>query len=398
MATTTETKESLLFTPITLRGVTLKNRICVAPMCQYSATGRDGVATDWHMVSTGAYAQGGAGLVMLEATAVEARGRISPGCLGLWQDDQIEPLARIARFIKGQGSVPAIQLAHAGRKASTVVPWDGHHSLPDSEGGWPTIGPSALAFGTPVWKVPKEATIDDINKIKEAWVGAAIRAVKAGFELIELHFAHGYLVSTFLSPVSNQRRDKYGGSYENRVRLALEIAGAVRQALPDTVALGVRVSVADYEPRGWDLAQTIQLARELKALGVDFLDCSSGGVSRDIDYNALNTPDTQIEAAGRVLRETGLPTGAVGKIVDPHHAENILRSGGASLIFIGRAFLDNPHWPFVAADALATHDTFQYPPQYDWCIGWKGFFKWRQEAKQGVRQPLLGMSIAQVLP
>ncbi|CAG2177311.1 unnamed protein product [Oppiella nova] len=373
--------KSILFSPITIRGVTLRNRICVSPMCQYSAD--EGLVNDWHLVNAGSFATGGAGMVMIEATGVEARGRISPGCPGLWTDTQIEPMARISRFLKSQGAVPGIQLAHGGRKASTLPPFVGHDSIGDDKGGWPTIGPSAIAFGGPIGKVPKEATIDDIEEIKEAWVRAAQRAVTAGFEVghilvIELHFAHGYLVSTFLSPATNKRTDKYGGSLENRMRFGLEIARNIRHTLPDNIALGVRVSVTDYADQGWDVPQTIEFARELKALGIDFLDCSSGGVVGGVDYNPLNTNKIQIEIAGTIQREVGLATAAVGKIVDPHVAEAILQGNGATLIFMGRAFLNNPHWPYIAADQLTDEQAFKYPPQYDWCIGWKGMAKWRK--------------------
>ncbi|CAG2163569.1 unnamed protein product [Oppiella nova] len=370
-------KSSLLFSELTLRGITLKNRIVVSPMCTYSC--EDGMVNDWHLVQYGSFATGGAGLVVCEATGVEARGRLAPQCPGLWKDEQIEPWSRVTRFLKSQGCVPGIQIAHSGRKGSTVPTWVGRNSIHDKDGGWQTIGPTAEAFGADVWKVPKEATVEDIHQIKEAFVAAANRAVRAGFQVIELHFAHGYLVSTFLSSATNKRTDSYGGSLENRMRLGLEIAEGVRKTLPEAVVLGVRVSVTDYTDNGWDVTQTQEFAKRLKALNIDFLDCSSGGLVSDVNYNCLNTNEVHIKSAALIQREVGIPTGAVGKITDPHFAEQILQEGGATLIFIGRAFLNNPHWPYEAADALASEHTFKYPDQYDWCIGWKGFAKWRKD-------------------
>lgn len=369
--------KSLIFSPITFRGVTIKNRIGVSPMCQYSA--EDGFVNDWHLVNAGSFATGGAGLVMIEATGVEARGRISPGCPGLWKDEQIEPMARIVKFLKSQGAVPAIQLAHGGRKASTVPPWVGHDSIPEEEGGWETIGPSALAFGGPVWKVPKEATLEDIQQIKTAFVESAKRSLKAGFEMIELHFAHGYLVSTFLSPVSNQRTDQYGGSLQNRMRFGLEIVEEVRKVLPEELPMSVRVSVTDFVDNGWDIEQTIEFCKELKKLNVDLVDCSSGGVAM-VPYHALNSHKVQIDAAVRIHKEVGIPVAAVGKITEPLQAEEIAQRG-ASLVLLGRAFLNNPHWPYYAADVLADAESFKYPNQYDWCIGWKAMVKWRKDVK-----------------
>ena len=368
--------KSVLFTPVKFRGVTIKNRIGVSPMCQYTA--EDGFVNDWHMVNYGSFATGGAGLIMIEATGVEARGRISPGCPGLWKDEQIEPMARITKFLKSYGAVPAIQLAHGGRKASTVPPWIGHDSIAEKDGGWETIGPSALAFGGPIWKVPKEATLEDIELIKTAFVDSTKRAVKAGFELIELHFAHGYLISTFLSPITNKRTDKYGGSLENRMRLALEIVQEVRKVLPEELPLAVRVSVTDYVENGWDVEQTIEFCKELKKLNVDFVDCSSGGVAV-VDYNPLNSSKAQIDAAIRIHNEVGIQVAAVGKIREPLQAEEILKRG-ASLVLLGRAFLNDPHWPYQAADVLADAKSFKYPSQYEWCIGWKAMVKWRQDA------------------
>ncbi|CAG2167184.1 unnamed protein product [Oppiella nova] len=370
-------KSSLLFSPLKIRGITLRNRICVAPMAQCSAV--DGVPNDWHLVHYGSFAKGGAGLVMVEATIVEARGRVSRGCTGLWDDHQIEPWRRITTFLRAQGSVPGIQLAHGGRKASGQPFWVGHGSVADEDGGWPTIGASAVPFGGAVWKVPKEATIDDIDELEEAFVSGAKRAVEAGFEVLELHFAHGWLVSSFLSPLTNHRTDKYGGCLENRMRFGLEIAAKVRNSIPEDIVIGVRISVTDYADNGWDIKQSIDFAKKLKTIGMDFIDCSSGGVVSYIDYNGLNANGVQLKAAQSIQKEVGIATAAVGKIVDPHEAEAILRGNGATLIFIGRAFLNNPHWPYMAADVLANKMSFKYPDQYDWCIGWRGFDKWRRD-------------------
>ncbi|XP_054169315.1 NADPH dehydrogenase-like [Oppia nitens] len=370
-------KKSLLFSPLTIRGVTLKNRIVVSPMCQYMC--EDGMVNDWHLVNYGSFATGGVGLIVVEATGVEARGRISPGCPGLWKDEQIEPWKRVTSFLKTQGCVAGIQIAHAGRKASTLPPWIGRDSIDDKDGGWPTIGPNAVAFGDRADKVPKEATVEDIEEIKKSFVSACERAVKAGFEVIEFHFAHGYLVSTFLSPITNQRTDKYGGSLENRMRLGLEIADSVRKALPQNIVIGARVSVTDYVENGWDLKQTIEFSKQLKKLGLDFVDCSSGGIVSTVNYGPLNTNETHLTAAAAVQKEVQIPTAAVGKIIDPLFAEKILQDNGATLIFIGRAFLNNPHWVYTAADALADEKSFKYPNSYNWCIGWQNGGKWRKE-------------------
>ncbi|CAG2167041.1 unnamed protein product, partial [Oppiella nova] len=282
-------------------------------------------------VHYGSFATGGAGLVMIEGNSVEKRGRVTAGCAGIWSDHQIEPWRRITKFLKSEGSVPAIQLAHAGRKACTqpVV----NTSIADEDGGWPTIGPSAVPFSKSLWKVPKEATIEDIEELEESFVSAAKRAVEAGFEVLELHFAHGYLVSSFLSPLTNQRTDKYGGSLENRMRFGLEIASKVRKSIPEDIPIGVRISVTDYADNGWDIKQSIDFAKELKKIGIDFIDCSSGGVVSYVDYNFLNTNVVQLKGAQSIQKEVGIATAAVGKITDPHFAEKILQENGATLIF-----------------------------------------------------------------
>ncbi|CAG2114223.1 unnamed protein product, partial [Medioppia subpectinata] len=360
---------ALLFTPLRLRDLTLKNRVCVSPMGQCSAL--DGMPQDFHLAHYGSFALGGVGMVMVEATNVEERGRATPGCTGLWNDTQTDGWKRVTHLIKTLGSVAAIQLAHGGPKASCVPFWEGYQSLADDRGGWPTIGPTAVPFGGPVWKVPQEASQHDIKQITLSWIESAKRAVCAGFQVIELHFAHGYLVSSFLSPITNHRSDNYGGCLENRMRFGLEIARGVRDAIPDCIALGVRLSVTDYHKDGWDLKQSIEFAKQLKQIGIDFLDCSSGGVVLNAAEHPLNTNRAQLEASAIIQQTVGLATAAVGQIVDPLVAEDILQSNGASLIMIGRALLNNPHWAYEAADALnANYNSFKYHKQYEWCIGW----------------------------
>jgi 2,4-dienoyl-CoA reductase-like NADH-dependent reductase (Old Yellow Enzyme family) len=349
---------SVLFSPLTLRGVTLRNRIVVSPMCQYSCT--DGMASDWHVVHLGSRAVGGAAVVMAEATAVEARGRISPEDVGIWRDAQVEPLARVARFVRGQGAVPAVQLAHAGRKASTARPWAGDQPLTPAEGGWPVVGPSALPFA-PGHPVPAELDAAGLAEIVRAFVAAARRALAAGFEVIEIHSAHGYLLHQFLSPLSNHRTDRYGGAFDNRIRLLLEIVDAVRAVWPERLPLWVRVSATDWaETGGWDLPQTIALARILKGRGVDLLDCSSGGT---LAHAAIPWgPGFQVPFAEAVRRETGLATGAVGFITEPQQAEQIVAGGRADVVLLARQFLRDPYWPLHAAKTLGVD--LAWPVQY----------------------------------
>ncbi|XP_054152833.1 NADPH dehydrogenase-like [Oppia nitens] len=370
---------SKLFEPLTIRGQVLKNRIGVSPMVTWMADS-DGQATDFHLAHYGQFALGGAGLVVLESTAVEARGRITPSDLGIWSDHQVDGLSRIARFLSGQGSLPGIQLAHSGRKGSTSAESLSSQSLAigDGSGGWPTIAPSAIPFGAGISQVPIEATVDDLLTIRQSFVLAAVRAVRAGFQLIELHYGHGYLVNQFLSPVTNRRTDQYGGSLDNRMRLGLEIVADVRQAIPDNIILAVRISFSDYADNGWDLRQSIDLSKQLKQLGVDLLDVSSGGVVSGVNYSAINTPDQQHRASDAIQREAGIRTTVVGKIIDPVLAEKLLQSNCATIVLIGRAFLNDPHWPYKAADIL-NGQSFKYPQSYDWCIGWKAMYKWRQD-------------------
>ena len=347
-----------LFSPFVQRGVTLRNRIVVSPMCQYSCTG--GCATDWHLVHLGSRAVGGAGVVLAEATAVEARGRISPYDLGLWRDEQVEPLARVTKFIREHGALPGIQLAHAGRKASTARPWEGGQPVPAAQGGWSVVAPSALPFAEE-HPVPAALDAEGITGIVQAFGEAAKRALAAGFELVEIHAAHGYLLHQFLSPLSNQRTDRYGGAFENRLRLLIEVTDAVRAVWPERLPLWVRVSATDWaEAGGWDLPQTLALAKILKAHGVDLLDCSSGGTlpHARIPWG----PGFQVPFAEAVRREAGLATGAVGFITEPAQAEKIIAAGQADVVLLAREFLRDPYWPMHAARALGA--TITWPLQY----------------------------------
>jgi 2,4-dienoyl-CoA reductase-like NADH-dependent reductase (Old Yellow Enzyme family) len=340
--------EPHLFTPLTIRSVTLRNRAGVSPMCQYSAT--DGMANDWHYIHLGSRAVGGAGLVMVEATGVAPEGRITPGCLGLWSDKQIEPLVPITTFVKQHGAVPGIQLAHAGRKASANLPWRGGAHLSDAEGGWTTIAPSAIPFGGDLPKVPRAMTEGDIVRVQNDFVAAAKRALAGGFEWLELHAAHGYLFNEFLSPLANQRTDKYGGSFENRIHLLLDTARAVRAVWPETLPLAVRISAIDWVEGGWDIEQSIALAKLLKSAGVDLVDCSSGGVVPDAKIKV--EPGYQVPFAEQVRHGADIRTAAVGFITEPKQADDIVRSGKADLVLLARQMLVDPYWPAHAAKAL----------------------------------------------
>jgi 2,4-dienoyl-CoA reductase-like NADH-dependent reductase (Old Yellow Enzyme family) len=347
----------MLFSPISFRAVTLRNRIMVSPMCQYSC--EDGRATDWHLVHLGSRAVGGAGLVMAEASGVEARGRISARDLGIWEDAQVPGLERITRFIAEQGAVPGIQLAHAGRKASVTVPWEGDRPLTAAEGGWQVVGPSPLPF-SPAHPVPEALSAQGIAEVTGSFAAAARRARAAGFTVIELHFAHGYLVHEFLSPLSNTRTDAYGGSFENRTRLAREIARAVRAVWPDTLPIFARLSTTDWTEGGWDAVQSVELARGLKADGVDLIDCSSGG---NVHGAKLPIgPGYQTPNAERVRREAGIPTGAVGLITSAAQADHVLRTGQADIVVLARQLLRDPYWPLHAASELRAEGP--WPNQY----------------------------------
>jgi 2,4-dienoyl-CoA reductase-like NADH-dependent reductase (Old Yellow Enzyme family) len=349
-----------LFQPLTLRSVALRNRVGVSPMCQYSS--EDGVATDWHFVHLGSRAVGGAGLVIAEATAVSPEGRISPGDAGIWAEKHIEPIARINRFLKQHGAVPGIQIAHAGRKASASRPWEGNAHLPEAEGGWSTIAPSAIAFGGTLNKVPRAMTESDLAKVQNDFFAATKRAVTTGAEWLELHFAHGYLAHEFLSPLSNQRTDRYGGSFENRVRFALETARAARAAWPDRFPLAARLSCSDWVEGGWDIEQSVELARRLKAEGVDLIDCSSGGIVPDARIPVA--PGYQVPFAEKIRREANIATAAVGFITEPKQADDIIRNGQADVVLLAREFLRDPYWPAHAAKALGQSDKLPPPPQY----------------------------------
>jgi 2,4-dienoyl-CoA reductase-like NADH-dependent reductase (Old Yellow Enzyme family) len=351
---------SHLFAPLSIKSVTLRNRIGVSPMCMYSST--DGLMNDWHFVHLGARATGGAGLVIAEATAVSPEGRITPHDAGLWSDAQIEPLVRINRFVKSQGAVAGVQLAHAGRKAGAARPWEGGGHLADTAGGWPVIGPSAAAFGGSLHKVPTAMTEAEIARVQRDFVDAARRAFAAGYEWLELHGAHGYLAHQFLSPKSNLRTDRYGGSFENRSRFSLETTRAVRGVWPENLPLTVRLSCTDWVEGGWTIEESVELARRLKSEGVDLIDCSSGGAVADAKIPV--GPGYQVQFAERIRREAGIATAAVGLITEPAQADAIVRAGRADVVLLAREFLRDPHWPLRAARALGLKDAVVPPPQY----------------------------------
>jgi 2,4-dienoyl-CoA reductase-like NADH-dependent reductase (Old Yellow Enzyme family) len=337
-----------LFEPLRIRDVTLRNRVAMSPMCTYSAT--DGHADDWHLVHLGARAAGGVGLVVVEATAVEARGRISPHDLGLWRDDQVDGLRRVAAFVRGHGAAAAVQLAHAGRKASTHRPWSPQRgAVADHDGGWDVVGPTAAPFA-PHLRAPTALREDELPLVVAAFAAAAARADAAGFDAVELHAAHGYLLHQFLSPLVNDRGDAYGGGYDGRSRLLREVAAAVRAVLPDGKALLVRISASDWLDGGWSVDDSVRLAGDLAALGVDLIDCSSGGAVADVAIAA--GPGYQVPFAERVRHEAGVATGAVGRITDAEQADAIVREGRADLVLLGKALLRDPHWAVHAAAKL----------------------------------------------
>jgi 2,4-dienoyl-CoA reductase-like NADH-dependent reductase (Old Yellow Enzyme family) len=358
---------SLLFTPWQLREVRLRNRIGVSPMCQYWA--KDGFASDWHLVHLGSRAVGGAGLVMTEAAAVEARGRITPWDLGIWSDEHIPMLSRIAEFIHAYGAVAGLQLAHAGRKGSAMRPWESGRSLSDEEGGWETVGPSPIPFGGPnneLARIPHELTEEEIEEVLVAFAAAAQRALRAGFRMVELHFAHGYLGHSFLSPITNRRSDRYGGSFENRIRFAVETVKRVRAVWPVSLPLAMRISASDWIDGGWDIEQTVELAKKLGPFGVDLFDCSSGGIAPGVRYDARTA--YQVPFAEKVLKEAGLATAAVGSITKPKIAEEILQKGQATLILLARAMLDDPYFPLHASFELGSRSQMSLPPPYEYVL------------------------------
>lgn len=359
------TTTSHLFTPLTLRGITFPNRIMVSPMCQYSSV--EGFASDWHLVHLGSRAVGGAGTVFTEAIAVEARGRISPQDLGIYRDEHLEMLCRITDFIKAQGAVPGTQLAHAGRKASTRRPWESAKgaTVTPAEGGWTPIAPSAVAFNE-VYPMPTAMSQTEIAEVVRAFGEAARRAKQAGFQVIELHAAHGYLLHQFLSPVANQRSDKYGGSLENRQRIVLEAVEAIRQEWPDELPLFVRVSATDWlsgiVENSWELSDTIQLVKNLRQQGgVDLIDVSSGGISPQQKITV--GPGYQVPFAEAIRQETGVPVAAVGMITQPAQADDIISSGQADLVALARELLRDPYWSLHAARQLGYKD-LAWPVQY----------------------------------
>lgn len=349
---------SILFSPVRLAGTELANRIVVSPMCQYSAN--DGCATDWHMMHLGMLANSGAALVVVEATAVERIGRITHGCVGLYSDDNEMALARVVRQCRRLGTAKfGIQLAHAARKASAAVPWDGGKALALEADPWPTLAPSAIPFGDG-WPAPRAATPADFARIRDAFVASAKRALRIGFDTIELHMAHGYLFHSLMSPLSNRRTDDYGGSFENRMRFPLEVARAVRAVVPKDVPLGARVTGSDWREGGLTPDDAVRIAKALKGAGLDFLCVSSGGLYADI--RNPNEPGYNVAIAERVTREAAIPTRVVGLILEPQQAEAIVASGKADMVALGRALLDDPHWGWHAAKALKAE--VARPPQY----------------------------------
>ncbi len=346
---------SRLFSPWSLRKVVLRNRIVVSPMCQYMA--KEGVAGEWHRVHLGSRAVGGAGMVIVEASAVSPEGRISPGDLGLWNDGQAEALLPIVAFIRSQGAVPGIQIAHAGRKASTAAPFLGGQFLPPEAGGWQAVAPSAVAFGG--YAPPAELDPDGMAKIREDFTRAAIRAASSGFEFLEIHMAHGYLLHSFLSPLSNRRTDSYGGPLSHRMRFPLEVVDSVRKVWPEERPLGVRISAVDWVDGGWDLPSSIALSQELAARGVDLVDCSSGGIVPDARIPL--GPGYQTAFSERIRKESKIATLAVGMITDPVQAEHILVTGQADGVALAREMLRDPYWPIHAAVRLGAEPPWPAP-------------------------------------
>lgn len=353
-----------LFTPLKVRDVEYRNRIVVSPMCQYSAV--DGLANDWHLVHLGSRAVGGAGAIIAEAAAVLPEGRISPNDLGLWSDDQVEPLARVFRFVKEYGAAAGIQLAHAGRKAGTFAPWKGRGFVPVEEGGWrPACAPSAVPFaeGDPV---PAALDAAGIARVVAAFADGARRVLEAGADFVEIHAAHGYLLHQFLSPLSNRREDAYGGAFDNRTRIVREVVEAVRGVWPERLPLWLRISATDWADGGWTPDDSVALAEQVKELGVDVVDCSSGGAVPDVKIPAA--PGFQVPFAARIRREAGVMTAAVGLIAQAEQADRIIRAGDADFVLLAREFLRDPYWPLRAAVALGEKPPA--PPQYGRVAEW----------------------------
>ena len=348
-----------LFQQFHLKDVVLRNRIAVSPMCEYSS--ENGFPNDWHLVHLGSRAVGGAGLVVVEATAVTPEGRITPADSGIYLDDHVEPFARIGRFLKQHGAVAGIQLAHAGRKASANKPWEGDDHIATGKGGWETIAPSAIPFGGNLTKVPREMSVQDIAQVQSAFVAAAKRALAAGFEWLELHFAHGYLAHEFYSPLANQRTDNYGGSFENRIRFLLETLAAVRQVWPERFPLTARLSVTDWIEGGVTIEESVELVRRLKAGGLDLLDVSQGFITPDISHIPWG-PGFMIPLASRIRREAAIPTVVGWMITDPQQAEEAIRDQHADLVMLAREMLRDPYWPYHAALKLGVERAAEILP------------------------------------
>jgi 2,4-dienoyl-CoA reductase-like NADH-dependent reductase (Old Yellow Enzyme family) len=346
-----------LFEPFTLRSLTFANRLLVSPMCQYSSV--DGFSNDWHFVHLGSRAVGGAAVVFTEATAVTAEGRISPQDLGIWSDAHVAGLARIVRFIHDQRTRAGMQIAHAGRKGSTTPPWAGSTAVSPADGGWTPAGPTATPFST-TYPTPRPLTLAEIASIVDAFGRAAGRALAAGFDVLELHAAHGYLIHEFLSPLVNTRTDDYGGSFDNRIRLCLDVVDAIRRVWPERLPLFVRISSTDWKDGGWDIEQSVDLARRLRSRGVDLIDCSSGGAVADVQIPLA--PGYQVPFAERIRRDANIATGAVGLITSATQADEIVRNGRADCVLVAREMLRDPYLPLRAARELG--HTVPWPIQY----------------------------------
>ncbi len=361
---------SALFSELKIKDITFRNRIGVSPMCQYSST--DGVANDWHLVQLGSRAVGGAGLIIAEATAITPEGRITPQCAGLWNDQQIEPLQRINQFIKQHGAVAGIQIGHAGRKASAAVPWDGGAHLDNDNGGWDMIAPTDQAFdqdGTRLMKAPRRMTLDDIKTIQNAFVDSAKRALTAGYQLLEIHGAHGYLLHSFFTPLVNDRTDEYGGDSQGRAKMMLETVEAVRAVWPENLPLAVRLSAADWIDNGLTVDDNIQMAAWLKERGVDFIDCSGGGATPAARASVGDRTAQQVGLAEQIRKQTGVKTMAVGVITDAHQAENIIASGQADIALMARQSIRDPYWPIHAAEELGVATKAFMPIQNGTFVG-----------------------------
>ena len=361
---------SQLFTPLTIKDVTFKNRIGMSPMCQYSAV--DGLMNNWHMVNLGSRAVGGAGLIIAEATAVRADGRITPGCIGLWNDEQAEAAAPVTKFIAEMGAVPGVQIGHAGRKAGAARPWEGGAHLKDDEGGWPIVGPSDTAFdddGIRLWKTPTQMSVTDIAEMQGLFVASAKRALEAGYKFLEIHGAHGYLLHIFFTPLVNKRTDEYGGDIRNRARMMLETVDAVRAVWPENLPLAVRLSVADWIEGGLTIEDNIQMAKWLKERGVDIVDCSGGGATPAARASIGSRTADQIGLAGQLRADAGIATMAVGTITEAQQAEKIIASGQADIVLLARKMMRDPYWAMNAGLELGVDIKAHVPIQNGFYMG-----------------------------